>query len=85
MTYFPNHSFEQLYQSIRRCWRFGQKNSVIVDFILSGGEVRILENLQRKANAADKMFDSLLSEMNNSIRNQKIQTFDKKMEIPLWM
>ena len=85
MTYFPNHSFEQLYQSIRREWRFGQKNEVVVDFILSEGEEIILKNLQRKADASDKMFDSLLSEMNNSLSIQNIQKFDKKMEKPLWL
>jgi hypothetical protein len=25
MTFFPSHSFEQYYQGVRRCWRFGQK------------------------------------------------------------
>ena len=26
MTTFPSHSFEQYYQGVRRCWRFGQQN-----------------------------------------------------------
>jgi hypothetical protein len=33
MTYFATHSFEQYYQAIRRCWRFGQKHEVDVDLI----------------------------------------------------
>jgi len=85
MTYFPNHSYEQLYQSIRRCWRFGQKNQVVVDFVSTEGEAIILKNLTRKSKAADIMFDSLLSEMNNSISDQKVQVFEKKMEVPPWM
>jgi len=28
VTFFPSHSFEQYYQGVRRCWRFGQKNPV---------------------------------------------------------
>jgi hypothetical protein len=85
MVYFPNHSYEQLYQSIRRCWRFGQKNKVIVDFVLSEGEVKILENIQRKSDAADIMFNSLLSEMNNSLLIEKDQKFKSKMELPSWL
>jgi hypothetical protein len=25
MTFFPTHSYEQHYQAVRRCWRFGQR------------------------------------------------------------
>ena len=32
-TFFPSHSFEQYYQAIRRCWRFGQDKPVHVDII----------------------------------------------------
>jgi hypothetical protein len=28
ITFFPSHSFEQYYQKVRRCWRFGQKRPV---------------------------------------------------------
>ena len=30
VTMFPSHSFEQYYQSVRRCWRFGQTKPVTV-------------------------------------------------------
>ena len=38
VVYFPSHSYEQYYQLIRRCWRFGQKYPVKVDVILTEGE-----------------------------------------------
>ena len=41
-------SFEQYYQAIRRCWRFGQTHPVRVDIILSEAEGRIAENVWRK-------------------------------------
>lgn len=64
---FATHSYEQYYQSVRRCWRFGQKNPVTVDIILSEGEVRVKENMARKAAQADEMFANLVSNMNRAI------------------
>lgn len=43
-----NDSYEQYYQAIRRCYRFGQKNEVNVYRILSDVEINILDNIQRK-------------------------------------
>jgi hypothetical protein len=67
---FASHSFEQYYQSVRRCWRFGQKNPVTVDIIASAGEVRVKENLDRKAGQADKMFADLVNHMNDAIHHK---------------
>ena len=67
---FASHSYEQYYQSIRRCWRFGQTKPVTVDIIASEGEVRVKENMNRKAMQADKMFSELVHHMNNSIHHQ---------------
>jgi len=47
-------SYEQYYQSIRRCWRFGQKQPVDVVIVVSEQEMEIAENVKRKeANAAE--------------------------------
>jgi hypothetical protein len=67
VVYFPSHSFEQYYQSLRRCWRFGQKRQVEVDVVSSEGEADILKNLQRKAGQAEEMFGNLIAEMNNAM------------------
>jgi hypothetical protein len=85
ITYFPSHSFEQYYQSVRRCWRFGQKNPVTVDIILTEGERRIMENLQRKRGQAERMFASLVSEMNNSLAITKAAYRSHPIAIPSWM
>ena len=85
ITYFPSHSFEQYYQSVRRCWRFGQKNPVTVDIILTEGERRIMENLQRKRGQAERMFASLVSEMNNSLAIAKSDYRSQPITIPSWM
>lgn len=69
MSVFPSHSYEQYYQAIRRCWRFGQKNDVIVDVITTKGEADVLGNLRRKSEAADAMFAALVAEMRIEVQN----------------
>lgn len=41
-------SYEQYYQSVRRCYRFGQKYPVNVYRVISDGEIKILDNIKRK-------------------------------------
>jgi hypothetical protein len=84
MTFFPSHSFEQYYQSVRRCWRFGQNNPVIVDVITTGGGENVLDNLQRKAKAADVMFNELIRYMSDSIQLPTRQ-YNQDVEAPIWL
>jgi len=85
MTFFPSHSFEQYYQGVRRCWRFGQKRPVKVDIITTEGEQRVLRNLQHKAVQADQMFANLVESMNQPLSHDKADTHVKNMEIPSWL
>ena len=85
MTFFPSHSFEQYYQGVRRCWRFGQKNPVTVDIVTTEGEAGVTANLNRKSAASDVMFAALVSEMNNAISVKNNVSFNKKMEVPKWL
>ena len=66
-TFFPSHSFEQWYQATRRSWRFGQTRPVQIDIIASEGERGVLDNLQRKAKAAEDMFRHLVDLMHNEL------------------
>lgn len=56
-------SYEQLYQSIRRCYRFGQKHPVDVYIIISSLEGEVLKNIKRKEADALKMQRSLVDHM----------------------
>ncbi len=85
IVYFPSHSYEQYYQAIRRCWRFGQKRPVVVDIVLTEGERKIMKNLQRKNIAAIKMFDNLVKEMNNVLHINKTVKFTKQEVLPSWL
>ncbi len=85
VTFFPSHSFEQYYQGVRRCWRFGQKRPVQVDVITTEGEKSVMQNLQRKAIAADKMFSNLVEHMNNSIAIDRGVKFTQPEKVPAWL
>ena len=85
ITFFPSHSFEQYYQGVRRCWRFGQKNEIQIDIVSTEGEKDILKNLQHKALQADKMFTRLVEYMNNHLDIKPIKQFNQKEEIPIWL
>lgn len=84
MTYFPSHSYEQWYQAIRRCWRFGQTRDVTVDVITTEGGRNVLANLQRKADKADEMFSALVAHMNDAAGITGA-TYDHKIEVPSWL
>jgi hypothetical protein len=84
-TFFPSHSFEQFYQAIRRCWRFGQKQPVRVDVISSEGEAGVLANMNRKSEQADKMFARLVDIINNELRIVKTENHNTPQEIPSWL
>lgn len=82
---FASHSYEQYYQSIRRCWRFGQKNKVIHDVVATEGEKRVLENMRRKAINADMMFKMLVQNMNQALSIESKNKYNKKEELPKWL
>jgi hypothetical protein len=41
-------SYEQFYQAVRRCWRFGQKKPVNVYVITAETEGAVVANIKRK-------------------------------------
>jgi hypothetical protein len=84
-TFFPSHSFEQYYQGVRRCWRFGQTKPVTVDIVTSEGERGVLENLQRKADAADVLFSKLVELMNDHLKIARSNPFTKQSTLPSWL
>ena len=82
---FVSHSFEQDYQAVRRCWRFGQERPVIVDRIATPGEARVLRNLKRKAAQAERMFDQLVKMMNDPENLAAHKEAVGRVEVPQWL
>jgi len=58
-----NDSFEQVYQAIRRFWRFGQSKPVTVHFIAAETEGAVVSNLRRKESDAERMAAAMVLHM----------------------
>ncbi len=80
-VFFPTWSYEQYYQAIRRFWRFGQKNDVIIDMVISDGQTRVLETLQQKTKKAIELYENLTANVNQSFQN-KVKEFNKEIIKP---
>lgn len=86
-------SYEQFYQAIRRCWRFGQDKPVDVHIIISEAERNVLENIKRKQAQMDElqnnmvslMKDVTMSEIKHTTRITEEYKPKERMELPLWI
>ena len=63
-------SFEAYYQSVRRCWRFGQRRPVDVHLFVSPAEGAVRANLARKERDAAAMGEALAAETGEAVRAQ---------------
>ncbi len=88
-----NDSFEQIYQAIRRFYRFGQKNEVYAHFIASEIEGAVVANIKRKEQQCQHMTAQMIKHMADlnavNIRGAARETMDyvptQKMEMPKWI
>lgn len=62
-------SYEQFYQAVRRCWRFGQKSEVNCYIVTSSNEGAVTENIKRKEKDAARMAEEMVNNMHEL--NQK--------------
>ena len=56
-------SYEQFYQAVRRCWRFGQENEVNCYVVTADTEGAVVENIKRKENQSKVMIDNMVQNM----------------------
>lgn len=82
---FPSHSFEQYYQAVRRCWRFGQTQPVNVGIVATAGEAGITANLKEKQAKADRMFANLVECMSREIAIDARHDFHEPERMPSWL
>ena len=89
----PSHSYEQTYQAIRRCWRFGQTRPVDVFTCVAENERAVLASLNRKAEAADEMSEAMMRHVNRAAYETgkgarsrwDNYSADQTMEIQAWL
>lgn len=75
-----SHSYEQFYQAIRRCYRFGQTRPVNVHVIVSDRDSGIVRNIQRKQEDAEKMASGMVEAMAEKSREEIGSTKQQKTE-----
>ena len=88
-----SHSFEQYYQAVRRCWRFGQDKQVNVTVITSDIEGAVLSNIKRKERDAERITQEMVGYTRDITRRnvkatiQEITEYNpsQKMIIPGWL
>lgn len=67
-------SWESYYQSIRRCWRFGQKSPVEVVIVLSEAESKVAENIRRKEHDAQAVAASVVEHLREFERAEVLES-----------
>jgi superfamily II DNA or RNA helicase len=56
-------SYEQFYQAVRRCWRFGQKKEVHCYIVTAANEGAVTDNIKRKEKDAARMAEEMVNNM----------------------
>lgn len=88
-----NDSFEQVFQAVRRFWRFGQTQSVNVHFIASEMEGAVVANLRRKEADAERMAAAMVMHMadlssqqvRGMVRDRPDYNPQIPMAVPAWL
>jgi len=83
-VFFPTYSYEQYYQAIRRFWRFGQNKNVTIDMVISDGQTKVLEAIEKKTEKAKQLYTNLVSNVNSSFVDSK-REFNKEIIKPKFL
>ena len=64
-------SYESYYQSVRRCWRYGQKRPVYVHIVVAEGEDQIGRVIDRKAESHREMKAAMSAAMRRALAQSR--------------
>lgn len=85
-------SYEQFYQAVRRCWRFGQTQPVDVYIVISSKEGAVKDNIERKQADFEHM-KAVMSEYTKEITKKELRktcristpyNANTDMILPIW-
>ena len=74
------YSYEQYYQAVRRCWRFGQTRPVDVHLVSANTEGAVKKNLERKQAQAEELTESMLIHVRELAKKQIVGATMEKAE-----
>ncbi len=80
-TFFPTWSYEQYYQAIRRFWRFGRKDEVVIERVVSDGQQRVLDAIEFKTQKAINLHQNLTDNVNRTFV-PLLKEYDKPIKQP---
>ena len=88
-----SHSYEQRYQAVRRCYRFGQTRPVDVHVIRTEADGAIVANMRRKEADAERLAaemtahvgDAVRAEVSGSTREWNPYDPQTPMTVPEWI
>lgn len=86
-------SWEQFYQAVRRCWRYGQKKPVHVHIVSADVEGGVLANIKRKESQHQElkkemlgiMKDKTLAQLGRATQEKTEYNAKQNMEFPQWI
>ena len=67
-----SYSYEQFYQAIRRCWRFGQDKPVTCHVVVADSETGIMGVIQEKEKAHREMQKEMCKAINQAKKNKEL-------------
>jgi hypothetical protein len=88
-----NDSWEQQFQAVRRCWRFGQVHPVHVHRFYADTQAATIRNLDEKQAKADTMSAAMkrwmmadeIEDVTSSVRDEFAYRPTKRITIPTWL
>ena len=84
----PSYSYEQFYQSVRRCWRFGQTREVFAHMAMATTEQMVGVILDRKSGDHDEMKQAMFVASRRAAATEaKVETYiaSHVSNVPAWM
>jgi hypothetical protein len=83
-----SYSFEEMFQAIRRCWRFGQTEPVNAHLVVAETEGPVVATIRRK----EAQYEELQREMNEAMREEQLASRHRAakydhvalMQLPNW-
>lgn len=82
-----NDSYEQFYQALRRCYRFGQEREVNAHVICAETESAVMQNIERKERESETLYAQIVEHMGQYTKEnaKRIAHIDRSITIPSWV